>query len=177
MTDKKKLGRNQKDSKDDMINLIDNLNQEDDLKYNRRAFLKSAVGVSMALGLATIPFSVRAMLGLVEEEVERVEIAKTKDVPVGSSVTSKYPTEHDPALLIHTKSGEWKAYNSACPHLMCPVFYEPEKEELVCPCHKGYFSLQTGQPMAGPPQRELPLIEIEIQNGVVYAVGRKVRHG
>ena len=60
---------------------------------------------------------------------------------------------------------------------MCPVFYELEREELVCPCHAGYFDLQSGQTVKGPPQRELPLIELEIANGVVYAVGRKVRHG
>ncbi|UTW69059.1 hypothetical protein KHA80_18080 [Anaerobacillus sp. HL2] len=40
MTEEKKLGRNQKDTNDDMINLVDNLNRENDLKYNRRAFLK-----------------------------------------------------------------------------------------------------------------------------------------
>ncbi|WP_078555230.1 ubiquinol-cytochrome c reductase iron-sulfur subunit [Bacillus alkalicellulosilyticus] len=177
MTDKKKPGRNEKDSQDDMINLVDNLNRDDDLKYNRRAFLKTAVGASVALGLATVPFSVRAFLGVTEEEKERVEIAKAKDIGPGESITFYYPTEKDPALLIHTKSGEWKSYNSACTHLMCPVFYVPEDETLLCPCHKGYFDLNDGHPVAGPPQRELPLIEIEIDNGVVYAVGRKVRHG
>ncbi|MFV8829875.1 ubiquinol-cytochrome c reductase iron-sulfur subunit [Alkalihalobacterium sp. APHAB7] len=177
MTDKKKLGRNQKDSQDDMVNLVDNIDRDDDLKFNRRAFLKTAVGASVALGLATVPFSVRAMLGFAEDDFERTEIAKMVNVPKGSSITFNYPTDKDPAILIHTKAGEWLAYNSACPHLMCPVFYEPEKEELVCPCHKGYFDLHSGQPMAGPPQRELPLIEIELDNGVVYAVGRKIRHG
>ncbi|UOE93192.1 Rieske 2Fe-2S domain-containing protein [Alkalihalobacillus sp. LMS39] len=173
----KKTGRNQKDTQDDMIHLVDNLNRDDDLKYNRRAFLKSAVGVSVALGLATVPFSVRAMLGIEEDEHERFEIAKVNDVPKGNSTTFYYPTEHDAALLIHTKSGEWKAYNSACTHLMCPVFYEAEGETLVCPCHKGYFDLGNGHPVEGPPQRELPLIELEVDNGVVYAVGRKIRHG
>ncbi|WP_026675419.1 QcrA and Rieske domain-containing protein [Alkalihalobacterium bogoriense] len=173
----KKTGRNQKDTQDDMIHLVDNLNRDDDLKYNRRAFLKSAVGVSVALGLATVPFSVRAMLGIEEEEPERFAIAKVDEIPKGNSITFNYPTEHDAALLIHTKSGEWKAYNSACTHLMCPVFYEAEGETLVCPCHKGYFDLGNGHPVEGPPQRELPLIELEVDNGVVYAVGRKIRHG
>lgn len=30
MTDKKKILRNQKDTKDDMINLVDNVNRDDD---------------------------------------------------------------------------------------------------------------------------------------------------
>ena len=176
MTDKKKLLRNEKDTNDDMMKLVDNLDRDDDLKYNRRAFLKTAVGTSVALGLGTIPFSVRAMLG-VEDNFERVEIAKVADLPKGDSVTFYYPTESDPALLIHTVNGDLKAYNSACTHLMCPVFYEKEQDVLLCPCHAGYFDVNDGHPKAGPPQRELPLIEIEVDNGVVYAVGRQYRHG
>ncbi len=176
MTCKKKLGRNQKDTNADMINLVDNVSREDDLKYNRRAFLKTAVGTSVALGVATIPFSVKAMLG-VEKDYERVEIAKLADLPEGDSVVFNYPTEKDPAILVHTVNGDLKAYNSACTHLMCPVFYEKEQDVLLCPCHAGYFDVNNGHPTAGPPQRELPLIEIEVDNGIVYAVGRQYRHG
>ncbi|GAA3320260.1 hypothetical protein GCM10020331_030520 [Ectobacillus funiculus] len=38
------------------------------------------------------------------------------------------------------------------------------------------FNIKTGHPMEGPPQRELPLIELEVAGGAVYAVGRKYRH-
>ncbi|RBW68359.1 Rieske 2Fe-2S domain-containing protein [Bacillus taeanensis] len=176
MTERKKLGRNQKDTNDDMINLVDNLNRDDDLKYNRRTFLKTAAGASMALGLATLPFSVKAMLNL-NEDVEKVFIANLSDVPKGESFNFTYPTEAEPALLVHTKDGELKAYNNKCTHLQCPVFYEKEENVLLCPCHKGYFNVNSGQPMAGPPQRELPMIELEVSNGKVYAVGRKIRHG
>ncbi|GAE35194.1 ubiquinol-cytochrome c reductase iron-sulfur subunit [Halalkalibacter akibai] len=169
--------RNKPKSQDDMIQLTENVNRFDDLKFNRRAFLKTAVGATVALGLSTLPFSVKAFLGDFEDEKELVEIVKLDSLPPGSSVTFNYPTENDPALLVHTKAGELKAYNSACTHLMCPVFYEKESEVLLCPCHKGYFDLNNGHPLAGPPQRELPLIELEVQNEVVYAVGRKIRHG
>ncbi|MGO4889320.1 Rieske (2Fe-2S) protein [Anaerobacillus sp. MEB173] len=180
MTEKKKIGRNQKDTNDDMINLVDNLNRDDDLKYNRRAFLKSAVGASVALGIATLPFSLKAMLGAEEKAVadsNRVKIADLADVPKGSSVTFHYPTEEDGALLVHSKEGKLAAYNNACTHLKCPVFYEEKKDILLCPCHKGSFDIGTGHPISGPPQRELPLIELEVEAGVVYAVGRKYRHG
>ncbi|MFC0472196.1 ubiquinol-cytochrome c reductase iron-sulfur subunit [Halalkalibacter kiskunsagensis] len=177
MTEKTKCKREKHQSKDDMMNLTGNISRFDDLKFNRRAFLKTAVGATVALGLTTLPFSVKALFGDFEEERELVEIAKLDSVPKGSSITFNYPTENDPALLVHTKAGELKAYNSACTHLMCPVFYEQESEVLLCPCHQGYFDLNNGHPIAGPPQRELPLIDIEVQNGTVYAVGRKIRHG
>ena len=168
--------RNSKDTKDEMIHLIDNLNREDDLKYNRRAFLKSAVGASITLGLATLPFSAIA-LNREEDDTNRKMITRLKDLPKDSSMNFNYPTDDEPAILVHTKEGKLKAYNNKCTHLQCPVFYEKEESVLLCPCHRGFFSVDNGQPLAGPPQRELPLIELEVKDGVVYAVGRKVRHG
>ncbi|RKL67858.1 (2Fe-2S)-binding protein [Salipaludibacillus neizhouensis] len=173
----RKSKRNQTGSNDELVNLVNNVNRKEDLDLNRRAFLKATAGASVALGLATIPFSVHAMIGDFEDKENRVGIVKLSELPKGSSITFNYPTDHDPALLVHTKSGELKAYNSACTHLMCPVFYEKEEEVLLCPCHKGYFELNNGQPLAGPPQRELPLIETEVTNGIVYAVDRRYRHG
>lgn len=164
-------------NKEDMINLIDNLNRKDDLTYNRRSFLKSAVGASVTLGLATLPFSIKAMMDDGSEDILRVEIVDLEDLPKGQSVNFHYPTEADTAILVHTISGELKAYNNKCTHLQCPVFYEKEEDILLCPCHKGYFDVNNGQPVAGPPQRELPLIELEVKGGTVYAVGRKIRHG
>ncbi|MEL3972781.1 Rieske (2Fe-2S) protein [Rossellomorea oryzaecorticis] len=168
--------RNSKDSNDEMIHLIDNLNRDDDLKYNRRAFLKSAVGASITLGLATLPFSAIA-LNREEDDTNRKMITQLKDLPKDSSMNFNYPTDDEPAILVHTKEGKLKAYNNKCTHLQCPVFYEKEESVLLCPCHRGFFSVDNGQPLAGPPQRELPLIELEVKDGVVYAVGRKVRHG
>ncbi|PRO66346.1 ubiquinol-cytochrome c reductase iron-sulfur subunit [Alkalicoccus urumqiensis] len=172
----KKNVRNQREGKDELVQLVSNVNRADDVDLNRRAFIKATAGMSIALGLATIPFSIRAAIGM-EEDDDAKEIIALDELPRGKSATFYYPEESDPALLIHTKSGELLAYNSACTHLMCPVFYESEKEELVCPCHKGYFDLKSGHPTAGPPQRELPRIDVEVRNGVVYAVGRQVRHG
>ncbi|MFT4414065.1 Rieske 2Fe-2S domain-containing protein [Fredinandcohnia humi] len=173
----KKLGRNQKDTNDDMIHLVDNLNRDDDVKYNRRAFLKSAVGASVALGVATLPISIKAMLNNGQEDSAKVEIAKLSDVKRGNAINFNYPTAEEPAILVHTKDGELKAYNNKCTHLQCPVFYESEQDVLLCPCHKGYFDVKSGHPIAGPPQRELPLIEVKVINDTVYAVGRKIRHG
>jgi arsenite oxidase small subunit len=175
--DKKKLARNKYETNDDMINLIDNLNRDDDVKYNRRAFLKTAVGASVTLGLATLPFSIKAMMNTAGEDNKRIAIAKLSEIPKGQSLNFNYPTDEDPAILVHTKDGKLVAYNNKCTHLQCPVFYEKEQDVLLCPCHKGYFDVKSGHPLAGPPQRELPMIELEIVDDTIYAVGRKIRHG
>ncbi len=176
MPDEKKLLRNQKDTNDDMINLVDNLNREDDLKYNRRSFLKTAVGATVALGLATVPFSIKAMMDKGQEDPLRLKIGELADLPKGEALNFNYPTDSEPAILVHTKDGKLKAYNNKCTHLQCPVFYESQQDVLLCPCHQGFFSVDNGHPVAGPPQRELPLIEVEVVDGAIYAIGRKIRH-
>ncbi|MEI5908240.1 Rieske 2Fe-2S domain-containing protein [Bacillus spongiae] len=176
MSKNQKVKRNERQTKDDMINLIDNLNRDEDLKFNRRAFLKSAVGASITIGLATLPFPFLTLKAK-EEKVNRKYIGRLGDIPKDSSITFNYPSDEEPAILVHTKDGELKAYNSKCTHLQCPVFYEKEESVLLCPCHRGFFSVENGHPKAGPPQRELPMIQLEVKDDSIYAVGRQVRHG
>jgi nitrite reductase/ring-hydroxylating ferredoxin subunit len=32
------------------------------------------------------------------------------------------------------------------------VLWDAQREQLVCPCHRGAFDAQTGEPLAGPPR-------------------------
>lgn len=98
-------------------------------------------------------------------------IGKLDDIPVGQASTFHYPTEADPAILLRIDEETLLAYNSQCTHLQCPVLPEMETGRLHCPCHRGYFDLHTGQPLAGPPRRSLPRIELKVQGGVIYAIG------
>ncbi|MGH7505467.1 MAG: ubiquinol-cytochrome c reductase iron-sulfur subunit, partial [Longimicrobiales bacterium] len=56
-------------------------------------------------------------------------------------------------------------------HLLCPVIAQPERGRLHCPCHNGAFDIETGRPIAGPPERPLPRVRIEVRGDVVYATG------
>lgn len=100
-----------------------------------------------------------------------VAIAKLDDLPVGEATTFHYPTESDPAVLIRRDEATLLAYSSQCTHLQCPVLPEIEAGHLHCPCHRGYFDVQTGRPLAGPPRRSLPRITLKVQGGTVYAAG------
>jgi len=175
MDEKKSRGYRQ-ENEEDMINLIDNLNQEKDLKFNRRSFLKASVGTSVVLALASLPFSVKALIEEWQEEAHVIKIGNVEDVKVGNSLNFSYPTDKDPAVLVRLGEDRYVAYNNKCTHLQCPVFWEKKEQVLLCPCHAGYFDVNTGHPMAGPPQRELPKIEIVVENGEIFAVGRKIRH-
>jgi Rieske Fe-S protein len=42
---------------------------------------------------------------------------------------------------------------------------------FFCPCHEGRFDLRTGAPVAGPPRRPLPRIELDVRGREIYAIG------
>jgi Rieske Fe-S protein len=92
-------------------------------------------------------------------------------VPVGSVLTFTYPTVHDPCVLIRPAGNVLLAYNQKCTHLSCAVIPKVDEGVIRCPCHDGVFEMATGRPIAGPPQRPLERILIEIRGGDIYATG------
>ncbi|MBM4765052.1 Rieske 2Fe-2S domain-containing protein [Bacillus sp. B15-48] len=175
MTENKK-NQNHPSEDQDMIKLVDNLNRKDDVNLNRRAFLKASFGTTVAIGLATTPFGVLSAMGKNEDGSEKIAIADADELALGEAKNFNYPSEDETAVLVRTPDDKYVAYNNKCTHLQCPVFYEHKDNVLLCPCHKGYFDVNNGHPVSGPPQRELPKILVEVQDGKVYAVGREYRH-
>ncbi len=100
-----------------------------------------------------------------------LEVGRLDDLPVGKATTFHYPTGADPALLIRRDEATLLAYSSQCTHLQCPVLPEIDAGQLHCPCHRGYFDIETGRPLAGPPRRSLPRITLKVQGGMIYATG------
>ena len=82
-----------------------------------------------------------------------------------------YPEKGDSCLLMRLSKTRFVAYSSKCTHLMCPVVPQMEEKKLHCPCHNGYFELETGNPLAGPPPRALPRVKLKFMNGDIYAEG------
>jgi Rieske Fe-S protein len=106
---------------------------------------------------------------------ERTAIARVEDIPVGNSLVFGYPTEKDQRVLVRLGEEQFVAYDQKCTHLLCPVFPRVEEGVLHCPCHNGYFDIGDGRPIAGPPQRPLPQVTLEIENGVIYATNVVLR--
>jgi Rieske Fe-S protein len=72
---------------------------------------------------------------------------------------------------VRTGATAFVAYDQLCTHLLCPVVPAVDVGRLHCPCHNGWFDLETGRPVAGPPQRALPRVLLEVRDGTVYATG------
>jgi nitrite reductase/ring-hydroxylating ferredoxin subunit len=110
-----------------------------------------------------------------EASYPEVKIADDDAVPPDGIVEFRYPTDHDPCLLIRLRDGRLVAYNQKCSHLACAVIPQPQKDRLLCPCHNGYFEIAEGRPTAGPPRRPLPRIKLKVEDGAIYAMGVEFR--
>jgi nitrite reductase/ring-hydroxylating ferredoxin subunit len=101
----------------------------------------------------------------------RKEIARLEEVPVGGALAFRYPTEDEACLLVRLDERRLVAFDQACTHLSCPVVPRVAERRFECPCHKGSFDLESGQPTAGPPRRALARIHLEVVGGRVFADG------
>jgi arsenite oxidase small subunit len=146
-------------------------------KLDRRSFMKTMVGAAGIFAVSTLPWGAIAARELSKGNGGRIypkqKLAQLADIKIGEAIEFAYPGEHDSALVIRLGDNEFKAYQNACTHLKCPVFWSKEKDELVCPCHHGVFDVRTGVPTAGPPKRPLPEIELSLEQDAIYATGVK----
>ncbi len=110
-----------------------------------------------------------------EEALPEKRIAADNEVRPEGIVEFRYPTDDDPCLLIRLRDGRLVAYGQHCSHLSCAVIPEPAQGQLRCPCHNGYFEINEGRPIAGPPRRPLPRIKLAVRDGTIYATGVELR--
>ncbi|HLW64254.1 MAG TPA: ubiquinol-cytochrome c reductase iron-sulfur subunit [Gemmataceae bacterium] len=57
--------------------------------------------------------------------------------------------------------------SSICPHLGCPINWNPEQSQFICPCHGGIFDAK-GERTAGPPPRAMDPLEYEVRAGRLW---------
>ena len=136
---------------------------------SRRELLQLAVYASGALFVGT---AVLAVLGRIRRapRTPALRVARAEEVPEGQAVYFHYPGPDDQAMLLHLPGGRFVAYSQKCTHLSCAVYYQPNRARLFCPCHDGIYDPETGDPVAGPPQRRLPRIALRQEGSQIYAV-------
>jgi Rieske Fe-S protein len=101
----------------------------------------------------------------------KIEGAET--LQPGGSLYFNYPTRNDPAVLLRSNDGEYKAYSRRCSHAGCSVDFDPANRCLKCPCHRGTFDARLGYVMFGPPRRPLDEIILQMRaGGQLWAVGK-----
>jgi arsenite oxidase small subunit len=135
---------------------------------NRREFHK-LLSLASLLALATAGSgATRRLFSSIDNSPAALRVADVEELAVGGYKLFRYPTEEDPCILIRLAQDQYVAFSQSCTHLKCPVHFQSEKRQLVCPCHEGYFSAENGRPLAGPPKRPLPQLQIELKDGQIW---------
>ena len=142
-----------------------------DLYIARREFTKFMVLTSCAFACGQFWIAGQSLAKRAGGPPPPMRIVTLSELPVGSVLIFRYPTKHDPCVLIRSAPDRLLAYSQKCTHLSCAVVPEPAKGVIHCPCHEGYFDLENGRPIAGPPRRPLPRITLELRGEEIYATG------
>ena len=138
-------------------------------EVTRREFVRYLTLASAGLAAASIGV---AGITQVRERVEGepTAIAPLDEIPVEGEYLFAYPTANDPAIIVRPSQDEIYGFSQRCTHLACVVHYSHDAGELICPCHNGHFDARNGRELAGPPDRPLNPIELEVREGVVWAL-------
>ena len=151
------------------------------MAMKKRDFLKLLLAMSgLAALVPLVPYTQFFSYGS-NPKIVKTKIANISDLKPHSSLIFLWPTQTHPYhtnLLIRGPDGgvgpynDLYAYNRVCTHLQCIVNYDHETDTLPCPCHGSIYSVQNGNPIAGPARKSLPIIDLEVDdNGDIYAVG------
>jgi thiosulfate dehydrogenase (quinone) large subunit len=97
-----------------------------------------------------------------------VRLGPGKRLPSGQAATYSDPGDGSPDILIRDEEGNLKAFSAVCTHAGCTVGYEGGV--IVCPCHGGEYSAETGEVIAGPPPSGLAPKRVVESGGQIYAV-------
>ncbi|MGN6258729.1 MAG: TQO small subunit DoxD [Solirubrobacterales bacterium] len=119
-----------------------------------------------ASGSNTAPASSTASPGKVPANA--VKLGPGKRLPKGQAATYGDPADGSPDILIRSSDGSLKAFSAVCTHAGCTVGYE--NGTIVCPCHGGEYSAETGEVIAGPPPAPLEPKKVMEAGGQIYAI-------
>jgi nitrite reductase/ring-hydroxylating ferredoxin subunit len=141
----------------------------------RRDFMKFMILTSAAFAAGQVWIAVQNVIRRRRAQPPIVTIAMLDDVSVGGATVFSYPGPNDHCLLMRPAVDTLIAYSQSCTHLSCAVLPRVDEGRLYCPCHDGVFDMNSGRPLAGPPQRPLARVQLDVRRGVVYATGIEQR--
>lgn len=137
----------------------------------RRQFTKFLVLTSAGMFAGNVWIWVRSLFASRHSQTPEVAVANASEIPVGGVKLFAYPNAEDTAIMVRKADGALVAYSQKCTHLSCAVYYSQANNRLECPCHEGYFSIDTGRVLQGPPPRPLPRIRLRQSGERIYAIG------
>lgn len=148
-----------------------------DVPLPRREFLRLS-GAGLALAAAG---TASAETPKDDARYPVVDIAKLTDIANGAEISFEYPDGQSPALLLRLAAAAHGgigpdnsivAFSTLCTHKGCPVAYRADRGMFICPCHWSTFDpSKNGSLVIGQASEPLPRIRLQVNNGIVQAVG------
>ena len=152
------------------------LDLAEESQVSRREFARflALVSAGFTTGIGFLWLRKKPLEGASDPEANHTEVpvalGLASDLKTGESRLFTFRDAHDACILLRTPKGELKAYRQTCTHLGCAVRFRNER--LECPCHEGFFEVDRGFPIQGPPTRPLSGIALETRpDGSLWAVG------
>jgi len=143
----------------------------DERYVTRRQFTKFLVLTSLAMFVGQLWIVVKSWFARKPPAAPAMPIARKDEIAVGEVKLFTYPTPQDHCIMVRTAPDAYVAYSQKCTHLSCAVYYSRRSNKLECPCHNGFFAVEDGRVLAGPPTRPLPHIVLESRGDELVAVG------
>lgn len=148
------------------------IDQIKDSSLSRRDFIRYLSLVSLGFFMGTLGVWIRSFFKRNESAARAgMRIAGPEDLAVGESYVFEIPGVKEHAILVRLEENTYVAYGQKCTHLQCPVIWKREEKILYCPCHRGAFNAQSGDVLAGPPERPLPKLKLKVVPDGIYFAG------
>ena len=145
------------------------------LTAGRRGFLVTAALSGCAALLTGIPLATYVIKPALKKGAGKwIDLGAVEDLEPDTFTMLSYEfMVKDGWLVLPQRGLVWakteghdriKVFSSICTHLACNVIWQAETGTFECPCHAGRFNA-AGEPIAGPPDRPLSVIENKVEGG------------
>ncbi len=140
------------------------------IERSKRSFLSFLIGlfsIGFIGGAGKVLFQYiwppKKLTGLETDGGNKVLNIPLSEIEVNSSKKIRFAG--GTYIVIRTERGVF-ALSAVCTHLGCLVNWEPDAQEIVCPCHVARFDLN-GNVIGGPAPKPLQQIKATIVNGKI----------
>jgi len=130
----------------------------------RSALTKLLLGWTAVIVLPSLYVIGRYLVPPLRKVVQASSViaARINEIPVNSAKIVKLGNK--PLILVHTETGEYKAFSATCTHLGCVIEYRGDKGGYFhCNCHGGEYDL-SGKNISGPPPKPLTPYSVSIKD-------------
>lgn len=132
-------------------------------EMGRRGFLNLLLGGGIVALLSAIVYPlIRFVIPPKQPEAATSQVVAAEVGELTPNSSKIFRFGKNPAILIMTAAGEYRAFSAMCTHLDCTVQYREDLEHIWCACHNGHYDLN-GNNIAGPPPAPLAKYEVSVR--------------